>query len=255
MVRTVIFAGHFAVGTRPAEVERRTLDAAAARDGDLAVLVNDMGFFRRTILYDSYGAPALLREVRRAPRCGTTFSCAADVSAVGENMDWAAYDSARARLAGCPNAAVKRDALRGLVGDLVAERIASHGLEQGRVRIFYERQLRNAASARLRNRTVGGAASWRAVLQEAGLLEDVLVRLSRIPTCGAILLALYERLIRLGYGRVVQLYDVADRIAIENGERLFRVLSDAKGWPPLQIESSFYATQDDAALRQTAPAP
>lgn len=244
--RTIVFAGHFTVGTIVSGVERRTMAAAVSQEGDLALLVNDMGMFRRTLLYETYGALALMREVRRIPRCGMAFSCGANGFAdeALENIDWPAYDAARARMAGCANVAAKQEALRSLIVELVSDRILSHRLDPAKVRVFFERQLRNAASARLRNRTVGAPASWRSILAAAGLLDDVLVPLSRIPTCGAILTALYERLVRAGYRRVIQFYDIADQDAIENGERLYRILSAAKGWRPLEIESSFFSTSD-----------
>jgi len=252
--RTIVFAGHFAVGTVVSDVERRTIAAAASREGDLALLVNDMGMFRRTLLYETYGAPALISEVRRTPRCGTAFPCGSTGipdQAFG-NIDWAVYDAARARMAGRVNAAAKQEALRSVIVELVADRVKCHGLEPAKVRVFYERQLRNAASARLRNRTVGAAASWRRALHAAGLLDNVLVRLSRIPTCGAILMALYERVANTGYSRVVQFYAVADQAAVENGVRLYRALSAAKGWTPLDIESSFFSAPGGATTLEAA---
>lgn len=252
--QTVVFAGHFSVGTVLSALERQTVAAAACREGDPAVLVNDMGVFRRAVLFGAYGPEALLREERRAPRCGSTTTCSAGGEADDEAIDWRAYESLKSRLAGCATAAAKHDVLRTLIRELVAERIAAQGADPKRVRVFFERQLRNAASARLRNRTAGGSATWQPALHAAGVLDDVLVRLSRIPTCGAILLALYERLTRDGYGRVVQFYDVADRPAIENGERLYRILAAAKGWPPLEIESTFFTAPVIAGAAANAAA-
>lgn len=250
--KTIVFAGHFTVGTIPSDIERRTLAAAACHKGDPAVLVNDIGVFRRMVLYLAYGEPALAREVRRQPRCGTIYPCGTAVEDRLENVDWRVYDAIRMRLGDCGDAAAKHRALRSVIDELVADRIAAHGLDPARVRIFYERRLRNLASARLRNRTAGGAASWRRALQKAGLLDDVLVRLSRIPTCGGILLALYEQLAREGYNRVVQYYAVGDQAAIENGVRLYGLLSAAKGWMPLEIENCFLNDQAEASVLEAA---
>lgn len=87
-------------------------------------------------------------------------------------------------------------------------------------KVFTERELRNVASIRLANSRKGGTKSWIPLLEEANILKEVKASISKIPVCGAIMLALYEKLSEAGYLSLTQLYAEEDKKAIENGTML-----------------------------------
>ena len=226
--RKVVLAGHFSVGLKATENERATIEDAIDEGGDLSVLANDMNFYRQALYYRKAGRQALVREVERRPKCGTTrdFYLAPDESSA-PRIDFDIYDSIVQHFQSeDPDYDTFKRVLREeVVPKAIRTRLEHHGLSAQQVLLFTESRLRNFASSRIRRRRSGGAKSWRCNLKNANLLERVTAPVSRIPTCGAVLLGLYEQLATRGYDCVVHLFDQQDKPMIENGVSLLSTMA------------------------------
>ncbi len=125
------------------------------------------------------------------------------------------------------NSTVKKYVREVIVPRIVQERLAEYEVEVCDENIFYETKLRNRAATRMKKSRAKGARSWVKSLESIEEYDSMRGERTEVPTCGAILLALYGELASRGYDKVVQLYDAQDRNAIENGIRIYNVLKDS----------------------------
>jgi hypothetical protein len=215
--------------------------------GDVIVLVNDINVYRQAFFYRIYGREALLKECRRQPKCGVVADlCPRQPEEATSLLDFEEYDLIVNHFNGStPSFDAFKSTIRSeLLPRLISRRLTRHRVPISHVLVFRESQLRNFASARIRGRRAQGPGSWRSCLMAAGLLNYVLAPVSKIPTCAAILLALYEQLIARGYSRIVHLFDVQHRPALENVVTLLRRIREADPNEPrwnLSLEHYYYA--------------
>ena len=111
------------------------------------------------------------------------------------------------------------------------------------VMVYTERELRNLAGSRLREKRKK-MASWVPLLEKIGMIDKARSSISGIPICGGILLALYERLSKEGYRKITQLDDEAERKANEEAEKICKALHHTFPEDPrwrLGFESKYYS--------------
>lgn len=226
-MKTVILAGHYSIGHRITKNERATVSDAFKLDGDVAILVNDINLYRQALFYRDYGRAALIREIVRQPKCGNGDApCIVQTEQVAVTLSIEPYDAILEHFKSeRPDFAEFKERIRmEVLPCLIGARLRQHGLGEGDAQIFLESRLRNFASSRIRQRRSRGDRSWRPHLLATGLLERLLAPTSKIPTCGALLTALYEQLASRGYSRIVHFFDERHKPAIENGIAVFQQL-------------------------------
>lgn len=237
----IIFAGHFTVGEKINESQIKSIAAAKKLNGDLAVLVNDIDFKRKLQFFEIGGKDMVMRHYGSRKKCGTTAPLCdlPEYNELPNLIDWDFYEMALAK--------IKKSKLK--ISEVVREEIIPQAIKQRLAeykidaKIFTERELRNVASTRVANARRNGPKSWIPLLKKTDTLKDVTATVSKIPVCGAIMLALYEKLSEAGYVSLVQLYAEEDKKAIENGARLCAILHqyfpEDKRWA-IEIKNKYF---------------
>lgn len=239
---TIVFAGHFTVGEKISAVQLATIDRAKKSGAELGIVVNDIDIKRKLLFFKSGGRDSVIRHYLSRRKCGVTAPLCDVPTAVeiGALIDWDFYQNAT--LAG-GNLNTESAIRTELVPAVIAQRLHAYGLDLAEVKVFTERGLRNLANARLLDSRKKGPKSWLPQLQDIDELANVQARLSQVPTCGGIMLALYEKVADLGFSKLIQLYSDQDRGAIENGTRIMHALKKHAPQDPrwqLDIENYFF---------------
>ena len=245
MTKTIIFAGHFCVGEKIQPVQAKTLSEAKKIKGDLAILVNDIDFKRKVTYYQMGGKKLVEKHYGKRIKCGTTkpFCSFPQFEEIKSVIDWKDFDDALIALNKAKKKSKDHILNQQIIPHLISHYIKKQGLQDGEVRIFTEREMRNIVSTRLKKDRSNKPSSWLNLFKDIGIDNEIKANISRIPTCGGILLALYERIAKIGYKKVIQLYAKEDKEAILNGVRLYKILQ--KNNPPdprwqLEFENHFY---------------
>ena len=240
-IMTIIFAGHFTVGEKLNKTQLKCVEAAKKINGDLAVLVNDIDFKRKLQFFEIGGKEMVIRHYGSRKKCGTTAPLCElpEYDELPNLIDWNFYEMALAKI---KESKLKIDEVlrKEIIPQAIKQRLADYKID---AKIFTERELRNVASIRLSNSRRNGAKSWIPLLKKTKILKDVKANISKIPVCGAIMLALYEKISEAGYISLVQLYAEEDKKAIENGTSLCATLHhhfpEDKRWG-LKIKNQYF---------------
>lgn len=241
---TIIFAGHFTVGEKINDAQIKSIDAAKNINGDLAILVNDIDFKRKLQFFEIGGKDMVIRHYGSRKKCGTTAPLCEllEYNELPNLIDWAFYEMALAKI---KKSKLKIDEVlrKEIIPLAIEQRCREYKIDESTTKIFTERELRNVASLRLANSRKNGEKSWIPLLEKADILKDVKTSTSGIPVCGAIMLALYEKLSEAGYVSLVQFYAKEDKKAIENGTHLCATLHqhfpEDKRWS-IKIKNKYF---------------
>lgn len=238
---TIIFAGHFTIGEKINESQIKSIESAKKINGDLAILVNDIDFKRKLQFFDIGGKEMVIRHYGSRKKCGTTAPLCdlPEYNELPNLIDWAFYEMALAKI---KRSKLKIDEVlrKEIIPQAIKQRLAEYKID---AKIFTERELRNVASIRLTNSRRNGSKSWIPLLEKANISKDVKASISKIPVCGAIMLALYEKLSEASYISLIQLYSEEDKKAIENGTKLCATLHqhfpEDKRWG-IEIKNKYF---------------
>ena len=105
-------------------------------------------------------------------------------------------------------------------------RLNIYGLRSSDIKLYFESELRNLASMRLKSMNKFSNLSWLRLIWGTDLLHDLRARNSSIPVCWAIMLALYEKVSYLWYKSILNIYADKDKEAIINSLRLYKLFSE-----------------------------
>lgn len=233
---TIIFAGHFTVGEKINESQLKSIKEAIKTNGDLAILVNDIDFKRKLQFFEIGGKKMVIRHYGSRKKCGTTAPLCElpEYDELPNLIDWDFYEMALAKIKSS-NLKIDEVLRKEIIPTAIEKRLKQYKISNNITKIFTERELRNVASIRLANSRRNGEKSWIPLLEKANI--------SKIPVCGAIMLALYEKLSKAGYISLVQLYAKEDMKAIENGTKLCSTLHkhfpEDKRWA-IKIENKYF---------------
>lgn len=237
----IIFAGHFTIGENPNKTQLKTISEAKKLKGDLAILVNDLDLKRKLQFFKLGGKKMVLKHYGSRKKCGTTKPLCElpEYDNLPKIIDWNFYKKALAKIekSSLPiDQALKEQ----IIPEQIQSRLKSYRVKSNSVKIFTERELRNRASLRLANREKNSKNSWLPQLEKLGILEEVRNSISKIPTCGGIQLALFEKASGLRYKNLTEIAAKDDRPAIKNGLKLKKLLNlhypNDQRW---QIETKF----------------
>lgn len=257
--KKISFAGHFAVGEKTTVAQVSVFNAIHSMKEDIAIMVNDIGIEDR--LSGHFFGQYHFNQRCFRPACGMSEGRIISKDMIDqkmyEKMGKGVLQFVKSnnllRQSGLPvngqmallvkyNPQVKAHIRDVLVPEMIKERLKIYGIEIESHNIFYESKLRNRASERLKSKKRNGSKSWVKNLQTIGEYDQLRGR-TATPTCGAIMLALYDELADRGYTKVLQFYDEQERHAIENGMRLYTRLNesfpDDTRWK-MQFESKFF---------------
>lgn len=240
----ITFAGHFTIGEKVTRGQFESIEDLLKRETTPAIVVNDIGFEDRLSGY-FFGDYQFVMRCSR-PACGMSRGriiaeemidrdvykqASEDVTSYVESngllRDIDLAESVQLAMLLKYNHVVKKYVRDVIVPRVVQERLAEYGVVVSDKNIFYETKLRNRAATRMKKSRSEGKRSWVKNLEEIGEYHSLRGERTGVPTCGAILLALYDELASRGYGKIVQLYDTQDRDAIENGVRIYDSLNKA----------------------------
>ncbi|MBN2306690.1 hypothetical protein JXD20_01780 [Candidatus Peregrinibacteria bacterium] len=242
---TIIFTGHFCIGEKIRPVQVKTITEARRLEGDLALLINDIDFKRKVVYYQMGGKELVEKHYGKRIKCGTakplcSFPQFEEIKSV---INWKDYKDALIILNKAGKESKDHILNQQVIPRLINHYIQKQGLKNNEIRIFTEREMRNIVSTRLKKDRSKKPSSWLTLLANAGIDNEIKANISKIPTCGGILLALYEKVARLGYKKIIQLYAKEDEAAILNGIRLYRILQKNNPHDPrwqLRFENHFY---------------
>lgn len=220
----IIFVGHFTVGEHLNDIQLKTIIEAKKQTGDLGIVVNDIDLKRRLQFFRIGGKDMVIRHYGNRKKCGTTKTLCElpEFQKIPDLIDWSFYEESL-RTIDDAEEDMETVLRTQIIPAAIQARIVAYGLQSTDITIYTERALRNYAADRL-SRTRQLQRSWRAVLKEIGVLEELQAPISGVPVCGALLLALYEQLAHTGYQHVLQLYAASDRGSIQNGECIHQLL-------------------------------
>lgn len=231
--KEIVFAGHFALGEKTTEAQKETIAEALKKNEKLGIVINDIGFRKRLWYYALYGEQQLVLRCSK-PSCSMSRS----KIATQLEIDVKAYNEARETLNkhfGLNDLGISefprsddqnyRSLVRSeIVPSLIKRRLREYEVDIPSENIFLETTLRNVASMRLKNSRSTGTKTWVPQIQRLGIEHLVRSDDTLSPTCGAIMLALYEKVNEKGYNQITQYYPKPDEPAIENARALCTAL-------------------------------
>ncbi len=241
----MVFAGHFSIGEILKETQLDSIKDGLKRGGTLAILVNDLDFTRKLRFYQAGGKELVITHYGRRKRCGTTAPLCRlpEFKEIPKIIDWKMYEQALKAINKEQKGSMEEVVRREIVQKCIKKRLLKYKLKPEAVRIYTERELRNLAGKRLTEKRKK-MASWIPLLKKINMIDKARSSISGIPLCGGILLALYERVSKEGYGKIIQLDDESERKANEEGERMCKTLHHAfpedSRWK-LSFESKYYS--------------
>ena len=218
---TIVFAGHFTIGEKTNNTQLKTIAEAKKVGGDFAILVNDIDIKRKLQFFRIGGKEMVIRHYVSRRKCGTAAPLCAlpEYTKLPDIIDWDFYEAASAKIKKSKTN-ICEILRKKIIPEAIQKRLIEYRLPQKSVKIFTERELRNFASERLRGSRQNGKKSWIPLLKKVDILKDVQANISKIPLCGAIMLALYEKVSKAGYESIIEFCAKEDKNAIENGRKL-----------------------------------
>lgn len=222
---TIIFSGHFSIGETVNGIQLKTVEAAKKIDGRFGLIVNDIDLKRRLQFYRMGGREMVIKHYGGRKKCGTTAPLCElpDYETLPELIDWDFYDSALSVLQNSNTDMTEVLRLK-IVPTEIQKRLELYGLPADML-VYSERALRNLAGNRLSSaKRKMKQTSWLPFLEKIDLLDSVQAPISKIPTCGGIMLALFEKLSKERFSKIVQCIDKADQYAFDNGRELCETL-------------------------------
>ena len=243
--KTIIFTGHFTVGEKIQPVHLATVGEAKKLKGDLAILVNDIDFKRKVVYYRMGGKELVEKHCGKRIKCGTTkpLCLLPQFDEIRGMIDWKVFDDALIALDKAEGRSKDHILAKQVIPCIINHYLQRQGIADKKVQIFTEREMRNIVSTRLKKDRGKKPSSWITPLADADINNEIKANISGIPTCGGILLALYEKIADLGYEKIIQLYAREDKKAILNGIRLYKILQKNNPRDPrwqLKFENHFY---------------
>ncbi len=256
MRKRVTFTGHFNLGERINPRQLATVADALEGEGDLAVLVGDIGFAGNVLAYAGGGeeAVAAIHAKRRA--CATTGCIRQQVPEAVDDIVPLIDEDLYKGIVSTHNTLGKdfTEQVKASIPAIIDERLKAYGLEGNDVKVYSETQMRNIVMRRTRGSNEKNPESWRRLPQflsaekyggkECFLAMEEIVSAHGSPLCRGIMLALYETLASDGYERIVQLYPAEQRQSVEMATRLYEVLGkenpEEERWNRLTFENRFY---------------
>lgn len=223
---TIVFAGHFTVGEKIQPIQLKCIAAAQKLNGDIAILVNDLDVKRKIQFFDTGGQKMVIKHYGARKKCGANAQLCKlpEFDELPKLIDWNFYEEVLKTIKNSDQNI--NDVLRkNIIPHEIVKRLHEYGLDPEKTQVFTERELRNTASWRISNSKRNKPKSWRPMLESAGLLTNVKSSISNIPICGAIMLALFEKVALQGYTQIIQIDAEDDRYANENGTKLCRTLN------------------------------
>ena len=158
----LIFAGHFDIGEKVNQVQKETIERAKVLDGDLAILIGDIGFALGLATYAKGGLDAVVEgyKIRLVQAdCNASKCIAAQLPSVHEIpsiIDEAQYkkaigilseryesvlDSLRSGSVGEVKAEYNKIIREEIVPELIKDRLTEYGLEREDVNLYFEKRI------------------------------------------------------------------------------------------------------------------
>lgn len=224
-IMKIIFAGHFAIGEKINEDQLKSIDAAKNINGDLAILVNDIDFKRKLQFFDIGGKEMVIKHYGSRKKCGATAPLCElpEYNKLPNMIDWDFYKMALTKIKKS-KLTIDEVLRKEIIPIAIEQRLKEYKIEKATTKIFTERELRNIASSRLDSSRKTGEKSWIPLLEKVNIIEDITANISKIPVCGSIMLALYEKLSESGYVSLIHIEPEENKKAIENGIKLCAIL-------------------------------
>jgi hypothetical protein len=226
--KSITFGGHFAVGEKPTETERETLERAISMGGDIGVLVNDIDVKKKILYYSRLGRDTFFNHYGQRVKCGTTTPICSlpDADSLPERVDWDFYEHAKEVLTAGPQYTSSQE-LDSVCNDLINDYIQERLKDVREVQIYKEKSLRNYASHRLSAKK-GFDKTWKEIIDPKEIDEVFARGTDKRPQslCRGIMLGLYEKLDSIGYDHVVQFYGAEDKIPVTKAVELYQKVSE-----------------------------
>jgi hypothetical protein len=221
----IIFAGHFTVVEKINKAQLKSVEAAKKISGAFAILVNDIDFKRKLQFFEIGGKEMVIKHYGSRKKCGATAPLCElpEYKELAGLIDWDIYKTALAKIKKSKSG-IDEVLRQEIIPLAIEQRLKAYKISHKPVKIFTERELRNKAGIRMIGSRRNGGKSWIPLLEKTKILKDVKACISKIPVCGAIMLALYEKLSDAGYTSLIQFYAKEDKPAIENGAELCGIL-------------------------------
>lgn len=240
----IIFAGHFTIGEKTTNAQMQSIQVAQENSGDLAILVNDIDFKRKIRFYEIGGKDMVIKHYGSRKKCGNTLPLCdlPEYSSIPKLIDWEFYDMTLTKIKES-KLSIDEILRKEIIPLAIKQKAEEYQIDQKRLKIFTERELRNLAGTRLSSSRKNGIKSWIPLAEKAGVLKELKSNISNIPICSSIMLALYEKLSESGYSSLKQFYTKEDEAAIENGRRLCRRLHNYNAKDPrwnIEIENKYF---------------
>jgi len=253
MNKECILAGTFEIGEKVRKEQLLAIRSAQQPLADIILLVNDLGIAQKLLAYEKgrTGVNTLYAERLACARTGCQISQLPknDVEIDAIRDDAAILEMLhvlRAYTSSHDHKEVQKICNEVIVPEQIRKRVTLYGLVQKDVRVYCERNLRNAVSNTLRSRYQYRQNSLLPLIhfaqkqrQGLALLLEELQSQQRMPTCRAIMLELYIELSMLGYKKLQIVQEPIHQLAFENASELYQnlrhVFSDDRRFQ-LQIE-------------------
>lgn len=266
MNNTLIFAGHFELGERITPVQHLTIQTAQRLPGRLAVVVNDIGFTNKCLVFLRNGLIGVKEEYLQRMVCATTGCTLSQLPAPEEldqvidvNLFQAVSTQYQAWRIGFDHEPTKSEIniffSSTIIPQVIHQRLKEYGLNPVEVKIYSEKQLRNRAELRMRRERANSQKSWLKLLTQAeqqkslvSILMPEVKKNSGMPSCRGILLALYEQVALEGFTQIIQLYEQKQYLAIQQASDLYSAIHSAFPADPrwcMDIQNHFFTDQGE----------
>lgn len=232
-----ILAGTFEIGERVRSAQVEAVRKARMFDGDLCILVNDLGVAEKLLAYEQHKSAGVDKLYAQRLACARSGCQITQLPKTQEDVDAYRDDEAlkrmlktlRAYTSSHERSVVQNICTKVIVPAEVKHRLEIYNLSKHTARFFFERELRNEASRHLRakfkhstNSLVPLVEYAQAHRQGLALLLEELQSQNRMPTCRAIILELYTTLARSDYHQLTILPEPIHQLAFEHAAELYR---------------------------------
>jgi hypothetical protein len=249
-MKTLILAGHFDLCEKINKAQKESIRDAKAINGDLAILVGDIGVPAKIMRYIEdgiEGAKDIYRQRIEKPSSRCVHLCLPKETEINKVVDEAQLKKSVNMLFSINPKIVKAiktktaneaidckfmEIVRNrIVPELINDRLEDYGLNKSKVRIYSERKLRNLVIKRTRIDKKTSRKSWRQLnnFLESGkeiyLGPMRIVNAMGIPICRGIMLALYESIASEGYGKIIQLNSEKFRTSSTKAQVLYEIIA------------------------------
>jgi len=138
-----------------------------------------------------------------------------------------------------------------IVPELIKDRLTEYGLEREDVNLYFEKSLRTKVSTRTRGsgKKPRNGMSWRRLTQferkdKAAYIGDQKVLNERgMPICRGIMLALFEKVARMGYDSVTYVGDSKYALSTTRAQKLYGAIAESgelDQFKSLEFKNEFY---------------